>query len=142
MQKLLLIFLLLTGFACKKAKQQNSTDHPVPNQQVDITIYPNDPLYHKVQGIGGWMYIEGGINGIVLYRKTQEEFIAIERTSTALPSDPKARVVAQPDNFTLRDTISGSEWRMIDATVKKGPAEWALRIYGSTYNGNSLKIKN
>jgi len=138
-----MLLMLVTAFSCKKkARQQNSAQNPVPYQAVDITMYPNDPLNIKVQGIGGWMYVTGGINGIVLYRKSQEEFVAIERTSSALPSNPAARVNVLSDNFTLKDSISGSEWRIIDASVKKGPAEWPLRIYGTTYNGNSLRIKN
>jgi hypothetical protein len=133
----------ILALSCKKkAKSQNPAQNPVPYVQVDITMYPNDPLNLRIQGIGGWMYINGGLNGIVLYRKSEEEFVAIERTSSELPDNPAARVVVLNDNFTLRDTISGSEWRIIDAAVKKGPAEWPLRIYGSTYNGNSLRIKN
>ena len=109
---------------------------------VQINIYPNDPLYFKVQSVGGWQYIDGGINGIVLYRKSEEEFVAIERTSSQLPDDPKARVWVQSDNFTLKDTVSGSTWRIIDGGVTKGPAKWPLRIYGTVYNGNSLAIRN
>ena len=109
---------------------------------VDITIYPNDPLFFKVQAIGGWQYINGGINGIVLYRKSNEEFIAVERSSSHLPDNEAARVWVQTDNFSLRDTVSNSEWRIFDGTVIKGPAEWPLRLYGTVYNGNALRVRN
>jgi hypothetical protein len=142
-QKLFLIACVsLFTFCGKKAKQQPVSEHPVPSVPVDLTIYPNDPLNFKLQAIGGWLYINGGINGIVVYRKSQEEFVAIERTSSHLPGDPKARVLVMADNYTLRDTISDSRWRMLDGIVTKGPAEWALRLYGTTYDGNSLKIRN
>jgi hypothetical protein len=78
----------------------------------------------------------------VLYRKSEQEFIAIERTSSQLPDDPKARVVVLKDNFTLADTVSNSHWRLIDGTVVQGPAEWSLRLYGTTYDGNALRIRN
>src|SRR3954466_4394507 len=110
---ILCTFLIVTTASCKK-KAQPVNNNPVPSVPVQITIYPNDPLYYKVQSIGGWQYIDGGINGIVLYRKSQEEFVAIERTSSQLPNDAKAKVWVQADNFTLRDTISGSTWRIID----------------------------
>lgn len=134
--------LVLLSAGCRKNEEQPVQNHPVPSVLVDVLLYPNDPLYYKVQAIGGWMYIDGGINGIVLYRKSNEEFVAIERTSSQLPNDPKARVVVQSDNFTLRDSISGSEWRLFDGVVTKGPAQWPLRLYGTVYDGNALRIRN
>jgi hypothetical protein len=127
--------------SCSK-KSENVNNNPVPSVSVNLTLYPNDPLYFRIQTIGGWMYIAGGINGIIIYRKSQEEFMAIERTSSRLPDDSRAAVVVQKDNFTLKDTISQSEWRMLDAVVMKGPAEWPLRLYGTSYDGNSLVIRN
>ena len=142
MKKLLLFTMLLLVLACKKKKNQNMINHPVVSVPVQINVYPNDPLNFKLQGIGGWMYISGGLNGIVVYRKSNEEFVAVERTSSHLPDDPNAKVWVQSDNFTLRDTVSGSEWRIFDGTVTKGPATWALRLYGTSYDGNLLRIRN
>ena len=143
MKKIVAIVLVCVAFSCKKKTTQNITNHPVRSIPVSYVIYPNDPLNFKIQSIGGWMYVENqGINGIILYRKSQEEFVAIERTSAYLPDNPAARVVVQKDNFTLKDTVSGSEWRIFDGTITKGPTEWALRLYGTSYNGNSLSVKN
>ena len=88
------------------------------------------------------MYVDGGINGLVLYRLSNEQFLAFERTSTQLPDNPAAKAFVQKDNFTLRDTVSGSEWRIIDGIVTKNPATWPLRQYGTNYDGNLLKIIN
>lgn len=132
---------LLFAFSCKK-KSKDTNDNPVPSVPVNLTIYPGDPLNFKLQGIGGWMYFGGGINGIVIYRKSEQEFVAIERSSSHLPKDPKAAVQVQSNNFTLRDTISGSEWRIFDGTVTKGPAEWPLRLYGANFDGNALRVSN
>ena len=105
-------------------------------------MYPNDPLNLAIQGIGGWMYVSGGLNGIIVYRKSEQEFVALERTSSSLPGNAKARAVVSGDNFTLRDTISGSKWQIIDGAVISGPAQWALRLYGTSYDGNALRIVN
>jgi hypothetical protein len=144
MKKILAILLILSICSCKKkSKTQSNANNPVPNIPVNFTVYPNDPLNFKVQSIGGWMYIDNiGINGVIIYRKSQEEFVAIERTSSYLPDNAAAKVKVAIDNYTLKDTISGSQWRIFDGTVTKGPAEWALRLYGTSYNGNSLVIKN
>lgn len=136
------IFVVLCFLSCKKNNTQNQNNHPVASIPVQLTIYPNDPAYLKVQVVGGWMYIDGGIRGIVLYRKSEQEFVAVERSSSHLPDNDAAKVRVMNDNFTLRDTISDSRWRMFDGQVTQGPATWALRLYGTSYNGNSLRITN
>jgi hypothetical protein len=136
--------ILWFGFfvtACNK-QTQNTSQNPVPSVPVNLSFYPNDPAYFKIQTIGGWMYVDGGINGLVLYRLSNEQFLAFERTSTQLPDNPAAKAFVQKDNFTLRDTVSGSEWRIIDGIVTKNPATWPLRQYGTNYDGNLLKIIN
>lgn len=139
----LIITFSLVSVAChKKSTSQSQANNPVPYVPVDIIIYPNDPLNFKIQGIGGWQYFNGGINGIVVYRKSQQEFVAVERTSSYYPDNAAAKVKVQSDNFTLRDTISNSKWQMIDGTVMSGPAVWALRLYSTNYDGNVLRIKN
>ncbi len=135
------LFLLLFVFSCKK-KARSVSENPVPSVPVDMTIYPNDPFYSKIQSIGGWVYKDGGLNGIIIYRKTEQEFVAIERSSSQLPSNPKARVYVMSDNFSLIDSVSGSRWRIFDGTVTKGPAEWPLRLYGTNFDNNVLIIRN
>ncbi|MEI6021636.1 MAG: hypothetical protein WCR21_10950, partial [Bacteroidota bacterium] len=121
-------FFLFLFLSCnKKSNNGLNTGHPVPSVPVAITVYPNNVSNFKIQAIGGGMYLSGGIRGIILYRKSQEEFVAMERTSSYLPNNDDAIVKVQPNNFTLRDTVSGSEWRIIDGTITKGPTQWPLR---------------
>ena len=139
----ILTILLAICFACKKKTQTKSNaEHPVPYVPIDITVYPNDPLNFKVQAIGGWIYVNGGINGIILYRKSQQEFVALERSSSFLPDNPSARAKVMSDNYTCRDTISDSRWQIFDGGIIQGPATWGLRVYGTTYDGNSVRIRN
>jgi hypothetical protein len=140
----LIITILIFSVSCRKQREEErrNSQHPVPYVPVEMTIYPNDPLNFQIQSVGGWQYFNGGINGIIVYRKTQQEFVAIERSSSFLPDNPAARAVVQADNFTLRDTVSGSQWQIIDGTVTQGPAKWPLRIYGTVYDGNALRIRN
>ena len=138
----IILFSFLVLSCNKKSSTVNSTNNPVPSVPVQITMYPNDISNFKIQAIGGWMYLNGGIRGIILYRKSQEEFVAMERTSPQLPNNDAAIVKVQANNFTLRDTVSDSQWRIVDGTVTKGPTTWPLRLYGTTYDGNVLRIVN
>lgn len=136
----LFIIFVFTGFSCKK--KNDISNHPVPYVPVALSVYPGDPSNFAIQAIGGWKYQDGGINGLIIYRKSEQEFVVLERTSSYLPDDNTARVVVQKDNFTLRDTVSGSEWRIFDGEVTKSPATWPLRLYGANYDGNLLRISN
>ncbi len=142
---ILLLCTVLCNTSCKK-KSKTVQDN-IPYQTVNITLYPNDPLYFKLQAVGGWVYIKGGVNGIIVYRKAQNsaaDFVAVERTSTYYPDDAAAAVKVQSDSFTLKDTISGSKWRIIDGALLNGPATLSLRLYSTLYdNGTqSLLIRN
>ena len=54
----------------------------------------------------------------------------------------KDKVQVMKDNFSLVDSVSGSQWRIFDGTVIKGPAQWSLRLYGTTFDGTTLRIRN
>lgn len=143
---ILILVFIGTFFSFCKKKNQTVQDN-IAYQTVNITIYPNDPLYFKLQTVGGWMYISGGVNGIIVYRKTMtnspNDFIALERTSTALPDNPDAKVKVLADDFTLKDTISGSKWRIVDGDLISGPAIQNLRLYNAVFDGNNtLTIRN
>jgi len=142
-KRIVCLLLIIVFFAfCGKDKKQPIANHPVPYAPVTINMYPNDPFNFSIQTIGGWKYIDGGINGIILYRKSDQEFVALERTSSHLPNNPAAKVFVMNDNFILRDSISDSRWRIFDGVVTQGPATWPLRIYGTSYDGNLLRISN
>lgn len=138
-----IIAMLLFSF-CKKT---NTVQDNVPYQPVNVVIYPNDPLYFKIQVVGGWVYVNGGVNGIIVYRQSQtgaNDFIAIERTSTYLPNDAGAKVKVQSDNFTLKDTVSNSTWQINNGAVLTGPASLPLRQYSAIYDNGTgaLNIRN
>jgi hypothetical protein len=135
------LFICLSLMSCKK-KAKQVQDNNVPYTPVNVTIYPNDPLNFKIQTPGGWMYFNGGVSGLVVYRKTSTEFIALDRTSTFDPNTLAARIQVQSDSFTCKDTLSGSKWQIVDGAVMQGPATYPLRAYAANYDGNTLRITN
>lgn len=145
LKKSLILFLfLILATTCKKTTVNSSANNPIASVPVNLIIYPDNPLNFTLQSIGGWAYFDGGINGIVIYRKSQEEFVALERTSSYLPNNINARVKVMDDNFSLQDSISNSRWRLFDGEIIQGPAQWPLRIYATNYNAanGSLMVSN
>jgi hypothetical protein len=127
-----LIFIPLLG--CKKNKL-----HPVPNIPFDLTIDINLPSYYALTGVGGYAYVSGGSRGIIVYRRSIEEFVAFDRHS---PEDPDAvcpqPLYPDPDNFlTLIDSCSSAKFSLYDGSPMSG-SEYGLRQYQTQFNGTNL----
>lgn len=134
---------VLMFFACKKKKTEPVAQYPVPNVAVNVSIYPNDATNFKIQAVGGWMYYPGaGYKGLIIYRKNLQEFVVLERASPENPSDAASAVKVRSDNFTLTDTVKNASWQIVDGAAMNSSSAWPLRLYGNTYDGNILSIRN
>jgi hypothetical protein len=133
------IFLIFTSlWHCKTAKD------PIPNVYVNFEIYLGDANYNALQTIGNYVYVTGGVKGILLYRKSADEITAFER---ACPYDPDCgKVYVDASGFTASDKdCCHSEFLLLmDGAVSKGPAQFPLKIYSSQFNMNTnvLKVTN
>ena len=142
---LTLVCSLFICLSCKKKKTptQQVPNYPIPYTPVNVTIYPNDATNFSIQAIGGWKYITGaGVQGLIVYRKTQTDFLAIERASPENPNVAASALKVQSDNFTLKDTVKNARWQIVDGAPMSGTSQWQLRLYGTTYDGNVLRITN
>ncbi|MEA3450631.1 MAG: hypothetical protein U9Q83_01865 [Bacteroidota bacterium] len=135
--KILFFSLMLSTIYCK------SPENKIPYVFVDITINLDKPEYFELNAIGNYIYVYGGVSGIVVYRDSRDVFIAYER---ACPYDPECgRVVVIANEYKLVDTCCGSEFSLtLDGAVLKGPSELSLRKYKTYYypNTNELRILN
>jgi nitrite reductase/ring-hydroxylating ferredoxin subunit len=134
------IFLLLIFiFSCKK----DTIDSSIPFRQVNLLIYPNDPAYFDISSPGGHVYINGGYNGIIIYRFNQEEFRVFDRACPYDPLETCARVHFDSQGDVLvKDTCCLSRFQVIDGSVVSGPAAQPLKPYNHSYDGNVLHIYN
>ncbi len=124
--------------SCKQSNQELITNVPV-----NITIFPSNPQYIKLNAINGWQYINGGVSGIIVYRKDLNEFMAYERLSPYLPlSKPCIIKVDQSNNVVIEDSCSGSKFLITDGSVIQGPANQSLKKYATLWDGNTLSITN
>jgi len=135
-------FVLLLNILLFTACDENK--NPIPNVYVDIYIDLTDPLYYDLQSVGGYVYITGGVNGILIYRSSSDDFNAYERTC---PYDPDCgRVTVDDASLNAVDTVCcKSEFSLLlDGAVSQGPAKFPLKFYTCIYNRNAqiLHIKN
>jgi nitrite reductase/ring-hydroxylating ferredoxin subunit len=131
-----IIFLaLFTTFSCKK-----STDY-VPNVYVNTYLYTTDPAFAPLNAVSGYTYLSGGSKGIVVYRKSQTEFMAYDRCCTYKVSDGNV-IDVDASGLIAKDAACGSKFILTDGTVNNGPAVNPLKRYQTAFDGTALHIFN
>jgi Rieske Fe-S protein len=135
-----LFFLALLSFIFSGCKKDD--ENYVPDTPVDIYLYTNNPSFINVSVIGGWVYVTGGVRGILIYRKSSNEFMTYDRNCTNQSGQPCATVVVDATNIAATDTCCGSRFSLYDGSVYNGPASYPLKAYNNTFDGNVLHIYN
>jgi hypothetical protein len=113
----------------------------VPDVPVNIAINIYQPDFFNLTVPSGWVYITGGSRGIIVYRKSTNEFVALERHSPYEPQDNCA-VVVNEDNVIVSDPCSDSQWLITDGTIVQGPTAFALETYRTSFSDPILYITN
>ena len=131
-----LTFILLSD-GCRKKEDL------VPNVYVNFTIFLSDPEFATLQTIGNYVFVTGGVTGIVIYRYSQTEFTAFDRCCTYQPSERCAVLPDTTNSLFLKCPCCGSKFSLLDGSVQSGDAERALTQYSTTYDlNNMLQITN
>ncbi|MBU0487298.1 MAG: hypothetical protein KKA07_13145 [Bacteroidetes bacterium] len=137
MRKFRIVSLILFSLlACKKDNDR------IPEVAVDITIYISQPSFTNLQAINGWVYITGGVRGIILYRASQEEIFAFERDCPYRPFDDCARIEVEESGLIAVDSCCMSRFLLTDGTPIEGPASLPMKQYHTTFDGSVLYIYN
>lgn len=136
-------FLVMFGFLLLSGCNKNNIN-PVPSIPFDMTIDINLPSYNDLINVGGYAYVVGGSRGIIVYRRSIDEFVAFDRHS---PEDEEGvcpqPLIPDPDNFLiLEDSCSNARFSLYDGSPQSG-SSFGLRQYQTIYNGsNLLRIYN
>ncbi len=134
--------IVLLSWGCKK-------DNPtgVPLTAVDIYINVNLPEYNAISTVGGWAYITGGSEGLIVYRKAVDGFTAMDRHCPVQPQDLCKVTVDNNDILAIDTTCCHCSFLLMDGTLVSNPdgvdgAGVGLKVYNTTFNGTTLHIFN
>lgn len=108
---------------------------------VDFTLYLNEPSCVDLTVVGGWMYVNAGTKGIIVYRKSTTEFTASERNCTYDPT-ASCSIVEVLSGISAIDSCCTSRFSIFDGSVLNGPATKPLYQYRTLFDGNALRIYN
>ena len=137
-------FIILFAFAgsvmfsvsCKKDKNSD-----VAQNYVDFYLYINEPSNIALNAVGGWKYVAAGTKGIIVYRRSQSEFTALERNCTYDPT-AACSIVEVLSGISSIDSCCTSRFSIYDGSVINGPATQPLYQYHTYFDGSTLRIFN
>ena len=136
-----MLVVFAAGLLSSSCGKDDNDSSGIPLVPVNIIIYANDPEFINVAVPGGWDYITGGSQGIIIYRKSNDEFTALDRHSTFEPGE-NCRVEVDATGIKVVDPCSDSEFLLFDGSVTKGPASIPLKQYRTEFDGSVLRIFN
>lgn len=133
---LITITFITLCVGCKKEQQG------VPYAYVNLTLYMNEPQNIALTTVGGWKYIDGGYRGLIVYRKSQAEFMVYDRACPVHADEASAIIVVDSSNIILKDDACGSQFLFSDGSTIGGPAIIPLTHYPTIFDGNVLRVQN
>lgn len=138
---MLLCFMFML-VACKKDDINQQLGIPYVN--VDRYILLNDPNSISLNAVGGFLYVNAGSRGILVYHRAYEEYVAFDRHCTYNTSDACGTVsLDSSSNVILNCACCASKFSIIDGSVLNGPAINPLLQYQAQISGpGTLHIYN
>jgi nitrite reductase/ring-hydroxylating ferredoxin subunit len=115
---LLVIFLLL--ISCKKDSEGRIPDVYV-NYHVTLQEF-------NISSNNGVLLANGGVAGLLIYRRPDNNYVAFDRCSSVNP-EQKCAVVPDDPSLTATDPCSGAKFSLYDGTPMKAPAKKPLKQY-------------
>ena len=129
--------IMLVFTACKK---QNK--NPIPDAYVSFYMNISSTIYLNLASVGGWENITGGYKGVVVYRKSSDEFNAFERACPYDWETDSGYVSVQSSGLILKCHNCGSEFLILDGSIVKGPSTLSLKQYNTEFDGQMLHVYN
>lgn len=123
--------------------KNRTTDYNlIPNVAVNQTLYLSQPQYFPLGVVNGWIYLNGGSKGIIVFRKSLDQFMAYERHSP-YQSDMNCSILNVDSlNLVAIEDCGNSEYSLVNGTVLSGPASVQLKMYNTQLSGDVLEIFN
>ena len=133
----LIVSLLLGYSGCKDSLQRDDIPRLYVREEINLNDFNNSAL----NNINGYVYINGGVRGIIIYRKSVDEYDAFERDCPYQPNDSCALVSVDNSTLFMIDTCCSSRFDF-DGNPIAGPARFPLLQHNVYRNQNYLIISS
>jgi hypothetical protein len=133
--RIAILAMVLVALGCKPERDAEVPFLPFEDIYVNLSL----PEFYVLQSPGSYKYIDGGVRGIILYRKSAELFYAFERNCTFTPNEACSTVEVEVTGIQMSDPCCGSAFNFEGLPVN-GPASRELRQYRTILSGSVLVI--
>ncbi len=113
----------------------------IPYVFVEIDINLNNTEFVDLQKDGGFVYILGGVRGIIIYRKDLSTYKAFERNSPVNPASACAVLDVDESGLFIVDPCSQAIFDF-DGNPINGISPFPLRQYITILDNNWLYIRS
>jgi len=132
-----IILLAFVLSACSKDDEDR-----IPNVYVNYQITLQE---FNIKSTNGLLLVNKGVNtgvaGLIIYRKSNNEYVAFDRCSSVNPLQQCA-VVPDDPNLTATDPCSGAKFSLFDGSPAKAPAKRGLKEYNVIISNFTLAVTN
>lgn len=134
-------FVIFVAICTSTGCAPDLSDDAIPWQPFDvISLNLNLPEYIDLKTDGRSMYIDGGVRGIILYRKNASTYLAYERNCSFQPNSACATVDVHVSTLYMLCSCCSSTFDLATGLPTSGPAWRPLRQYETSLNGTILTI--
>jgi len=140
---ILSLFLLEISSGCKKESASSSTTTGVPNVEVNFSVDISNGLYANLATVGGYEYVSGGYDGIILFCNASVSYLAFDRGCPYdCTTNTKAIITVQTNGISAVCPVCGTTYSLYSGTVSKGPGSIALKQYNTSFNYPYISVSN
>lgn len=107
-----------------------------------ITVNLSYPQFQRLKLDQGFVYLEGSWKGIILFRQSENTYLAYERACPHHPNDPCGHVQVDGSSLFMICHCCRSSFNFADGQPMGGPAQRPLIQYRVDMDGSTLKISD
>ncbi len=120
----------------------NTKDDYIQEVYVNINIDLNLPEYSDLQVSGNSIFIEGGVEGIIIYHGIGNDYKVYDRNCSYEPSLSCSQIDSVDSGIAYCGCCTSAFLLSNDASVLNSPALLPLKKYYWTFSGSQMHISN
>ena len=120
----------------------NTKDDYIQEVYVNINIDLNLPEYSDLQVSGNSIFIEGGVEGIIIYHGVGNDYKVYDRNCSYEPSLSCSQIDSVDAGIAYCGCCTSAFLLSNDASVLNSPALLPLKKYYWTLSGSQMHISN
>ena len=120
----------------------NTKDDYIQEVYVDIIVDLNLPEYSDLQASGNSIFIEGGVEGIIIYHGVGNDYKVYDRNCSYEPSLSCSQIDSVDAGIAYCGCCTSAFLLSNNASVLNSPALLPLKKYYWTLTGSQMHISN